>query len=314
MNYPIHAFTREENSPLLPPELWNIQSPPKKFYIQGANQSLQLLQSLPTRGLAVVGTRNPQSRSLQNLRQWILDLSGSSLIIISGFARGIDAAAHQAALDAGLPTIAILGAGLDITYPREHFSLREKILEAGGLLVSEFPPGTHPRGPHFLLRNRLIATWSHATWVVEAPMRSGALNTAKWAREHHRTCYATACYPGDPALAGNQKILDLDAATPFWGPHSLGSTWLELSNDTLRHNKQLCIPFTQISPDEQALLAQVERLTFQHGSAQVQDLLDFSIQIHGSPQRFFETLQGALRKGLLTDKNGHLLKSAAKSD
>jgi len=225
MNYPIYRWSFRTQFH----KLWNISQPPDCFYLQGSEAGLQLLSKLPERGLAVVGTRNPHTQSLEHLKQWITQLRHSNLIILSGFARGIDGCAHQAALNAGIPTIAVLGAGFYSNYPSQHRQLRHQILESNGLLVSEYHPETEPRPHHFLKRNRILAGWSQATWVVQAAQPSGALNTAYWARELDRPCFAVPNYPGNPDFAGNQVLLDRDHALTFWGIHSLGSVWLELA-------------------------------------------------------------------------------------
>src|SRR4051812_39077234 len=127
MGHTTYQFKRNESSfTKIPAELWNTPHPPKELFIQGTPKAIELLECLPDRGLAVVGTRNPQTRSIGSLKKWILELEGSRLIILSGLARGIDTVAHGSALEAGLPTIAILGAGLDIDYPRQNQELRQK--------------------------------------------------------------------------------------------------------------------------------------------------------------------------------------------
>ncbi|MEK7691059.1 MAG: DNA-processing protein DprA [Bdellovibrionota bacterium] len=179
-------------------------------------------------GLAIVGTRQPTPKSRQFLRESIAALRGSHLTIISGFALGIDSEAHAAALDSGLRTVAVVAGGLDLDYPRANSELRTQILEAVGLIISESPLRTYPYHSDFLLRNRLIARWSRATLVVEAAARSGALSTASWALKYGRDVYAIPTFPGDPCFAGNQRLLD-EGAYPFWGPHSLGSSWANFS-------------------------------------------------------------------------------------
>ena len=94
---------------------------------------------------------------------------------------------------------------------------------------ADTPAAVRSRGERNAARNRLIAGWAKAVWVVEASCRSGALSTARWAREQDRDCYATPCFPGDLALEGNQKLIDRHHAIPFWRAHSLGQTWLELA-------------------------------------------------------------------------------------
>ncbi|NBU20116.1 DNA-processing protein DprA [bacterium] len=226
---PIENFVLKPNTFLTGHEIWSIAEPPRCLYAHGKRSALTLLQYLPERGLAVVGTREPQERTQAFLKSEIRKLSSSSLIILSGLARGIDAVAHEAALDAGLPTIAVIAAGLTLEYPKETLSLRKRILDTGGLIISEYPIGTPARRQNFLQRNRMIAGWAKATWVVEAKQRSGSLNTARWARENNRTCITVPCFPENPLLKGNQILLDRDHALAYWGVHSLGAIWLDLA-------------------------------------------------------------------------------------
>lgn len=200
------------------------------LWLQGRPGVEALLEKLPACGLTVVGTRTPYLRTCQWLSRCLETLRGTDLVLLSGLARGIDGIVHEAALQAGLPTIAILGSGLEApTYPPEHAGLRQRILEAGGFLLSEWPGETPPLGFHFLRRNRFLAVLAQALWIVQAGWRSGALNTAAWGRQLSRTCYATPCFPGDFGFAGNQSLLDRDQAQPFWTVQSLGSTWLSLA-------------------------------------------------------------------------------------
>jgi DNA protecting protein DprA len=304
MTYPVHHLQRsEEINSKIPKQIWRMPNPPKELFVQGTESALEIFHSIPQNGLAIVGTRNPQPRSIACVRKCVLELAGSNRIIVSGLARGIDAVAHSAALEAGLPTVAVLGAGLDLNYPRENFELRMRILKAGGLIVSEFPQGTPALGHHFLMRNRVIASWSQATWVVEAACRSGALSTAKWAREQDRTCFAVPCYPGDPALSGNQMLLDRDHALAFWGVHSLGAVWLELaarvSQPKLRSSGQ--------DKSVKELTQQVHVLTCQRGSASLQDLLDWALGEGWDSQLFFVSLRAALQSKVIIEDRGAYL-------
>lgn len=206
----------------------NLPSAPPQVWIEGLPSAFQLLERLPAHGLAVVGTRAPQKRTELLTRSVIGKLRGSDLILLSGLARGIDAIAHEAALAAGLPTIAVLAHGLEQTYPPENSALRTRILQAGGLVLSEFPPGTEAKRSHFIQRNRIIAGLAQATWIVQAGRKSGALNTATWATRQNRTVYATAGFPGDPALAGNEWLLTQRQATALWSMDELSLTWMGL--------------------------------------------------------------------------------------
>jgi DNA processing protein len=155
--------------------------------------------------VAVVGSRRAGPTGLETARRLARDLARAGVVVISGLARGIDAAAHAGALEAGGPTIAVLGSGVDVIYPREHRRLAQDIGQAGGL-VSELPPGTPPLPHHFPLRNRLISGLSKAVVVVEASEKSGSLITARLALEQGRDVLAvpgnvvSGCHRGCHAL------------------------------------------------------------------------------------------------------------------
>ena len=309
-NYPVFTFKRNalaSHELSLPDELWNVPNPPEELYVQGTVEALSLLDSLPHLGFAVVGTREPQARSLSLVKKQIRLLASSPLIIISGFASGTDAAAHEAALDEGLSTIGILGGGLDRVYPRENLLLRERILSAGGLLISEFPLGSDALPHQFLLRNRLIAAWSRATWVVEASHRSGALNTAKWARILDRMCFATPCFPGDPTLAGNQTLIDRDFALPLWGAHSLGAAWLELATLAEEVPPLLKLLKPTKTTHSDALAAQIHNLSLSDGGTQIQFLLDWALESGWKPAEFFAALSDIERSGQILQLDGTVL-------
>ena len=203
--------------------------------IQTQSADTGLLEDLPHLGLAIVGTRHPQKRSLELLARTLELLRGSGLIIISGFARVIDSSAHELALKNGLRTLAILGCGIDVEYPRENRHLRREILSAGGMILSPFEAGSPPLPHAFHHRNGMIAGFSKAVWVVEAAAVSGTLNTAAWAQKFNRDLYATSCFPEDPFFQGNQKLLSQQhpdrypVASPFFGPQSLLPSWGFLS-------------------------------------------------------------------------------------
>ncbi|HLD98703.1 MAG TPA: DNA-processing protein DprA [Bdellovibrionota bacterium] len=316
--FPIHVL-RNVSSPTSPISqlISPLDSPPADLFIQGSEEALSLLRLLPERGLAVVGTRDPQKRSLRLVRDSLLQLTHSDLMVLSGLARGIDSEAHEAALEADLPTIAVLAGGLDLIYPPENENLAYRILENGGLLVSEFPMSTRPKPGYFIKRNRLIAGFSKAVWVVEAGYHSGALNTAKWAREQNRHCYSTPCYPDDPTMAGNQVLLDRDHAEPFWGPHSFGSSWLGLGVPVSRKRagspRRATAPNASIS-DRDALVYQVQALTSEAGGAQIPELLDWAIELGWEPQRFFLALKESIDRDLICESEGILVSSQNKSD
>lgn len=140
------------------------------------------LRVAAARSVAVVGARAATQYGVHVASELATDLALRGWTVVSGGAYGIDAAAHRGALAGEGVTIAGLAFGVDVAYPRGHVSLFARLRDAGGVLVSEFPPGTTPTKPRFLLRNRIIAALTRGTVVVEAAHRSGALNTAATAR------------------------------------------------------------------------------------------------------------------------------------
>lgn len=150
--------------------------------------------------VAVVGSRRASAYGINAAQSLARALVSAGVVIVSGLARGIDAAAHQAALEAGGATIAVLGTGIDVVYPREHLRLFREI-EKRGLIVSEFPPGTPPMPEHFPIRNRVISGLCAGTVIVEATGRSGSLITARMAAEQGREVFAV---PGSIFAKGTE--------------------------------------------------------------------------------------------------------------
>lgn len=317
-----------------PPELsqlWKVSRPPSQLYIQGKPESLELLSRLPARGLAIVGSRECQPRSLHEITSALRALRGFDLIIVSGLARGIDAHAHHRALEEGFPTIAVLGCGTELSYPEENDELRSRILESGGLVISEFAPDASAKPDHFIRRNRLIAGWSSATWIVEAGIRSGAINTATWTKLQDRPCFVTPCFPGDPTLEGNQRLLESSQVNeglirPFWSAHSLGETWLELESffassvskkktGRMRAARQsiFAFPPTRIKRHEgnvalsEAIRHEVLKQTFLSGGISIEELVKWSGNRGENPEIFYQELRGAIESGDLLVRGGSLV-------
>jgi DNA processing protein len=154
--------------------------------------------------LAVVGARNASTNGRGLARRLAAEIAAAGFPIVSGMARGIDAAAHEGALDSG--TIAVLAGGVDIIYPRENAALYDAIREHG-LLVSEMPCGTRPQARHFPRRNRIISGLSLGVLVVEAALRSGSLITARLAGEQGRDVFAIPGSPLDPRCRGVNDLI-----------------------------------------------------------------------------------------------------------
>lgn len=144
-------------------------------------------------GIAIVGSRNPTAQGLKDASRFAAQLAQEGLVIVSGLALGIDGAAHQGAIgvaaQTGPNTIAIVGTGLDLVYPRSHTTLATEVIQQG-LMLSEFPLGTAPARMHFPKRNRLIAGISIGTLIIEAAIESGSLITAQMATDMGRDVFA----------------------------------------------------------------------------------------------------------------------------
>ena len=157
--------------------------------------------------IAIVGSRRPSPYGEAVAERLAADLAAAGAVIVSGLALGIDAAAHEGALDGGGCTLAVLGTGVDIIYPRANADLAARILEAGGALVSRFPDGTPPRRPHFPLRNGVIAALSDIVVVVEAAAGSGALITAEAALALNKDVLAVPGSIFSPLSIGCHQLL-----------------------------------------------------------------------------------------------------------
>jgi DNA processing protein len=189
-----------------PPRLNDLFDPPRYLYVDG---DLDVL-TMPM--VAVVGSRLVSPEGLINAAFFAKALSKAGLLVVSGLARGIDGAAHQATLGLGPDhlTVAICGSGLDVIYPKEHLSLAKNISQQG-LLVSELPLGTPPKGSHFPKRNRIIAALSLGVIVIEAAERSGSLITARLAAELGREVFAVPGSIWSPSSAGCHLLIQQGA-------------------------------------------------------------------------------------------------------
>lgn len=166
----------------------------------------------PERSIAVVGTRRATSVGCDNSECLIRGLKAYNPHIVSGLAYGIDTAAHIAALEHELPTVAVLGHGLDQIYPAANRSLAKRIIESGGALVTEYPSGTSLNPRYFPARNRIIAALSDATVVVEASEKGGALITAAIAGSYHREVFAVPGRLGDTYSKGTNNLIATNRA------------------------------------------------------------------------------------------------------
>ncbi len=181
-----------------PPPLLTIMGNMNKF----ADKNSETNKS---KTIAIVGASNASAAGKKFASTIAAQLGEYGYIIVSGLARGIDAAAHTAALPAG--TIAVYAGGLDQTYPPQNIPLAEKILDSGGLLISEMAMGYGPRSKDFPRRNRLVSGMAKGILVIEAAKRSGSLITARYALEQNREVFAAPGFPMDPRSGGTNRLI-----------------------------------------------------------------------------------------------------------
>ena len=184
-----------------PGRLQNIYDPPCLLYVKGRLPAFD-----ETAAVTVVGTRTCTPYGIACAEKLGYGLASGGAVVVSGLAKGIDAAASRGALRAGGVTVGVVGNGLDVLYPYENRYLYEDVA-AAGVLLSEYPPGTEPSKSHFPARNRIMAGLSVATLVVEAPERSGALITAETALEQGRDVFAVPGPIDAPASAGCNRLI-----------------------------------------------------------------------------------------------------------
>lgn len=183
-----------------PAQLRAIPAPPPFLFLRGE------LLSEDTLAVALVGSRHATSYGIQTAERLAEDLAARGITVVSGFARGIDTAAHRGALRGGGRTVAVLGSGVDVIYPSENRRLVDQVMKAGALL-SQFPMGASPLQHHFPLRNRTIAGLCLGTVVVEAAEQSGALITAGYAGELGREVFAVPGSVNSATSRGSHRLI-----------------------------------------------------------------------------------------------------------
>jgi DNA processing protein len=210
------------SSACFPGLLRAVHDPPPGLFVRG-DADLELL-SRP--GVAIVGARACSGYGAAAARSLARDVARAGLVVVSGLARGVDAEAHRGALEAGVPTVAVLGCGIDRDYPAAHAELARRIARTG-LIVSEYAPGVEPAAWRFPARNRIVAGLAAATVVVEARERSGALITADLALEEGREVFAVPGEITSALSAGTNALLKLGASPLTCADDLLSSLGLE---------------------------------------------------------------------------------------
>lgn len=182
-----------------PAGLYSLPDPPAWLFVEG--DPSVLTESMV---VAVVGTRNPTDQGLEATRRLSVTLARSGCVILSGLAEGIDAGAHQTAVDYGAPTVAVLGHGIDVVFPASTSRLRREIIDSGGAVVSEYLPGDSYTRERFVQRNRIQAALSKAVAIVEGKSKSGTAHTMRFARQMGRDLFGVRM--GQDAQTPQQEL------------------------------------------------------------------------------------------------------------
>ncbi|MCL6612189.1 MAG: DNA-processing protein DprA [Peptococcaceae bacterium] len=273
--------------PGYPEILRNIFDPPPGLFVKG-----EIKQS-DSQAVALVGSRKATRYGIAAAAKLAGELAGAGVTVVSGMARGIDTAAHRGALAAGGRTIAVLGCGLDVAYPRENAGLMEEIARSGAV-VSEFPLGTPPEAWHFPVRNRIISGLSRGVVVVEAASRSGALITADFALDQGREVMAVPGNITSEVSRGPNRLIR-QGARPV---ESAGDILEDLGLERLFGAEDREAPRINLSPEEEAV-----RKIISSEPAALDDLIDRS----GLPaQKVLAALTFLEMKGVVRQLPGKL--------
>jgi DNA processing protein len=291
--------------PGYPPALAVIETAPPLLYVKGDT-------SLLVRPIfAIVGARNGSAAGQKLARQFAVRLGEAGFVIASGLARGIDAAAHEAALQRG--TVAVLAGGIDWVYPPEHFELQARIA-AQGCLISEQPPGFVARAQDFPRRNRIISGISLGVLVVEAARRSGTLITARMAAEQGREVFAVPGHPLDPRAEGTNRLIK-SGATPATEPDDILDALAPALTGRRPSTVETRAPENASAPPEPAPVLEAgdrARLLAALGPAPVD--VDELVRATGLPVRAVQVALLELALAGRIERHGHQLVSRASND
>ena len=273
-----------------PEVLHEIPEPPKELFLRG-----ELPDPKKYYYLAVVGSRKYTSYGREAVERIISELKGYPICIVSGLAMGIDGIAHRAALDNGLPTVAIPGSGLDdkVIYPRTNLNLAREIIESGGALISEYEPDLHAAPWTFPQRNRLMAGIAQGTLVIEAEEKSGTLITARLAVDYNRNVFAVPGSIFSATSKGTNKLIR-QGATPITSGEELLQE-LGFVEDKPFQTEEKQLDLTLYTPGEQEILILLDTPTSRE---------DILASISLSPSEALSTLTVLEIKGAIREKMG----------
>ena len=206
-------------NPSYPPLLREIYDPPVVLFFRGR------LPDAERPLAAVVGTRRPSPQAAAQAFSVSRDLAAGGVSVVSGLALGVDAMAHRGCVEGGLPTFAVLGSAVDEVYPASNRQLARSVISSGGALISEYPPGSPPRKWNFPARNRIVSGLSRGVLIVQAPEKSGALITARFALEQNRELWVASCGAGEtggPDSVGTARLAEQGAEVVYSASDILG--------------------------------------------------------------------------------------------
>ena len=280
--------------PIYPRILEDTDDPPAILFYQGSPECLKM------KTIALVGSRAASYSGQKAAAKLAKDLSLMDISIVSGMACGIDSAAHQGCIDGGSPTIAVAGCGLDRVYPADNLKLRDRILETGGLILSEYAPGEPPAGWHFPVRNRIITGLASAVILMEAKIRSGSMTTVQHALDQGKDIFV---YPGDPEselYSGNHQLLR-EGGIYFTCAEDIleDMHWLD-NRPAVRQNSDCSAEHTASTPDERAVIDALKPGTLSFEQLALQTGFD--------PSRLMSTLTMLQIKGAIESLPGKLYK------
>ncbi|MDR2363885.1 MAG: DNA-processing protein DprA [Spirochaetaceae bacterium] len=219
-------------SPRYPPLLRELYDPPALVFYRG------ILPDPEQVLVAVVGTRRPSSAAVSQAFDIGKALAGAGIPVVSGLALGIDAVAHRGNLEGGAPTVAVLGSSPEEVYPASNRTLARRIVEQGGVILSEYPPGTGPMKWNFPARNRIIAGLARGTVIVEAPASSGALITAQFALDQGRDLWVASSGMSSVRGDGTRKLAG-EGAKVISGAEDILREWGIVSEKALPRDQEL---------------------------------------------------------------------------
>ena len=242
-----------------PPQLRYIIDPPAILYYKG---NIRCLSGAKT--ITAVGARKASAYSLETADRICTELAGNGVVIVSGFAMGIDITSQMAGVRQSRPTATVLGCGVDVDYPRDNVGYRGDIIEAGGVILSEYPPGTSPHPGNFPKRNRILAALGRAVVVFEASEKSGSLITASLAVDHGRDVFCMP--PADifsPTYSGNVKLLK-EGASAFYSAADILSCFAAGTVMRSEIRSELSSMFAKRSAETPVRIDENDKNAFEH--------------------------------------------------